>query len=179
MMKYLRSLLVALVLMSAPAYGAESSGSYSVVLPGDIGFGAGGVGGEFLIFKAWSATPSIPYGANTVVKHSSALWVALTAPAAANEPGVDAVWEKITDQPTGSGASITAGTADPTAGNDGDAYFQVDSSSVVQSLWRNASGTWTEYTLPTGSGGGVTLSDASPENVAAAGKFRHVCGCVT
>ena len=68
--------------------------------------------------------------------------------------------------PSGSGASITTGTADPTGGADGDAYVQVDASSVVQSIWRNASGTWTEYTLPAGGG---TLSDASPENVAAAG----------
>ena len=87
-----------------------------------------------------------------------------------DEPGVAAVWEKITDQTAaaGTGASITAGTVDPTGGSDGDAYFQVNASNVVGSLWRNASGTWVEYTLPTGAGG-VTLSDASPENVAAAG----------
>ena len=50
----------------------------------------------------------------------------------------------------GSGASVTSGTADPTGGAAGDAYIQVDASNVIQSLWRNVSGTWTEYTLPRG-----------------------------
>ena len=50
----------------------------------------------------------------------------------------------------GSGASITSGTADPTGGAAGDAYLQVDASDVIQSIWRNISGTWTEYTLPAG-----------------------------
>ena len=68
----------------------------------------------------------------------------------------------------GTGASITSGTADPTGGAAGDAYIQVDASDVVQSLWRNVSGTWTEFTLPAG-GSGVSLSDDSPENIAAAG----------
>ena len=64
----------------------------------------------------------------------------------------------------GAGASITSGTADPTGGSGGDAYLQVDASSVLQSIWRNVSGTWTEYTLPAG-GGGVALSDDAPRSV--------------
>ena len=51
----------------------------------------------------------------------------------------------------GAGA-VTSGTADPTGGNAGDAYLQVDSSNVLQSIWRNVSGTWTEYNLPAGGG---------------------------
>ena len=59
------------------------------------------------------------------------------------------------------GASITSGTADPTGGSAGDAYLQVDASDVLQSIWRNVSGTWTEYTLPSG----VALSDTAPRSV--------------
>ena len=41
----------------------------------------------------------------------------------------------------GGGATVSAGTVDPTGGADGDAYIQVDAvPSVVQSLWRNDSG---------------------------------------
>ena len=56
----------------------------------------------------------------------------------------------ITGSGGGSGASITSGTADPTGGSAGDAYLQVDASNVLQSVWRNVSGTWTEYALPSG-----------------------------
>ena len=150
-------------------WAATPASTTAHVFSGNIVFGSGGMSGRFLVFDDWVVTKN--YTLNTVIKHSSAIWVALTDPAVGDEPGVSAAWEKITDQTaaSGTGAAITAGTADPTGGADGDAYFQVDSSSVVQSLWRNASGTWTEYTLPTGSGGGVTLSDTSPENIAAAG----------
>ena len=58
----------------------------------------------------------------------------------------------------GGGTTITAGTTVPSGGADGDAYIQVDGSDVVQSLWRNVSGTWTEYTLPAGGSGTVTTS---------------------
>ena len=50
---------------------------------------------------------------------------------------------------SGGGATITSGTADPTGGSAGDAYLQVDASDVVQSIWLNVMGTWTEYTIPT------------------------------
>ena len=63
------------------------------------------------------------------------------------------------------GATITAGTADPTGGTAGDAYVQATAAGVVQSIWRNDAGTWTEYTIPAGSG---TLSDDDPENVGGA-----------
>ena len=54
---------------------------------------------------------------------------------------------------TGSGAAITSGTTDPSGGSDGDAYVEVDTSSVIQSIWLRASGAWTEYTLPAGGAG--------------------------
>ena len=63
------------------------------------------------------------------------------------------------------GATITSGQADPSGGVDGDAYIQVDGSSVIQSLWRNNSGTWEEFTIPAGGTGSTTLSDADPETV--------------
>ena len=69
---------------------------------------------------------------------------------------------------TGSGSSVTSGTADPTGGAAGDAYIQVNASNVVQSLWQNVAGTWTEYTLPAG-GTGVTLSDDDPRSVSLGG----------
>ena len=59
----------------------------------------------------------------------------------------------------GGGATITSGTEDPSGGSDGDAYIQIDDSDVVQSLWRNNSGTWDEYTVPA-SGSGTVTTDA-------------------
>ena len=68
------------------------------------------------------------------------------------------------------GATVTVGTADPTGGSDGDAYIQVDGSDVIQSIWRNNSGTWEEYTVPAGgTGGGPDLSDDTPETVIGSG----------
>ena len=61
------------------------------------------------------------------------------------------------DPGTSGGATITSGTADPAGGSAGDAYIQVDASSVIQSIWRNVAGTWTEYTLPAAAAGGFTL----------------------
>ena len=173
-MRFIQRLLAAAIIATLPlgapaAIAAVSSGTVWINAPGDLHFlsGGGGLRGRYLVLEDWNSTTN--WTLNTILKHDSAVWVALADPAAGDEPGVATAWEKVTDQPTGSGATIEAGTADPTGGNDGDAYFQVDSSGVVQSIWRNASGTWTEYTLPAGSGGGITLSDASPENVAAAG----------
>ena len=68
----------------------------------------------------------------------------------------------------GTGASITSGTADPSGGAAGDAYIQVDASNVVQSIWRNISGTWTEFTIPAG-GSGLSLSNATPQTVIGSG----------
>ena len=58
----------------------------------------------------------------------------------------------------GSGAAVTSGTADPTGGAAGDAYLQVNASAVLQSIWRNVAGTWTEYTFPTGDADGTVLN---------------------
>ena len=69
----------------------------------------------------------------------------------------------------GGGASITSGTADPTGGAAGDAYIQLDASDVIQSIWRNVSGTWTEYTLPAGVSGGFTLHGGSGAPAASLG----------
>ena len=68
----------------------------------------------------------------------------------AQNPAFSRPWVQITGQSGGSGSSITSGTADPTGGADGDAYVQVDGSDEVQSIWRNISGTWTEFTIPLG-----------------------------
>ena len=62
---------------------------------------------------------------------------------------------------TGSGATVTSGTADPTGGATGDVYLQVNGTNVLQSIWRNIAGTWTEYTVPAG----VALSDTAPRSV--------------
>ena len=69
-------------------------------------------------------------------------------------------WECGSD--SGTGAAITAGTADPTGGSGGDAYLQVNSSNVLQSVWRNASGTWTEYGLASGGGASITAGTTDP-----------------
>ena len=75
-----------LVPIATPAKAAEPSAAFSTVLTGDLGFSHGGIWGDFLVFNDWSATPLLAYTANTVIKHSSAIWVALTAPGAADEP---------------------------------------------------------------------------------------------
>ena len=53
--------LAAALQTSSIVHAAEPSTSYAVVMPGSIGFGSGGIEGEFLIFKDWSATPPVPY----------------------------------------------------------------------------------------------------------------------
>ena len=152
-MRPIRVLLIAILfpfLVAPTANAAESSGSFSVVLPGDIGFGAGGVDGEFLVFSAWSSTPAIPYGINTIIEHNSALWWATSTPAASDEPGVASLWEKITDQTGGGGGfAFTQGNADPSGGSAGDWYLQHDGSGETEAIWFNIAGTWTEYEIPT------------------------------
>ena len=64
----------------------------------------------------------------------------------------------------GGGSSITSGQAAPSGGSSGDAYIQINPSSVITAIWENVSGTWTEYTLPAG-GSGADLSDDTPEEV--------------
>ena len=74
--------------------------------------------------------------------------------------------EQTTQLSTASGGgSFSAGTADPAGGAAGDAYLQVSASAVLQSVWLNESGTWTEYALPPAGG---ALSDTVPESVTAA-----------
>ena len=144
-MRLIRVLLIAILfpfLVAPTANAAESSGSFSVVLPGDIGFGAGGVDGEFLVFSAWSSTPAIPYGINTIIEHNSALWWATSTPAASDEPGVASLWEKITDQTGGGGGfSFTQGNADPSGGSAGDWYLQHDGAGETEAIWFNIAGT--------------------------------------
>ena len=60
------------------------------------------------------------------------------------------------------GGNWSSGTADPTGGSAGDGYLQVDASDVLQSIWLNVSGTWTEYTLPTTGGAGDITSITTP-----------------
>ena len=166
MRKYLAALFfLAAVLFPHLADAAAPSSANLSPYTGNIRFSSGGMSGQYLYFRDWTSTYNFPI--DTILEHSSELWWAETDPIAGDEPGVTSTWVQLSGGGSGSGASITAGTADPTGGSAGDAYFQVNSSSEVTSLWRNASGTWTEYILP--AGGGVTLSDDSPQNVAAAG----------
>ena len=62
----------------------------------------------------------------------------------------DSLGVEDTSQLDEGGADIGVGTADPTGGSSGDAYLQVDASNILQSTWRNAAGTWIEYTVPQG-----------------------------
>ena len=166
MNRYLITFLCAMLFILPSAYGAnksnttDSPASFTHVFDGDVAHARGGLWGRFLVFNDWAnPAPIAPYETNTVIKHDGALWVTLTVPGAADEPGVSSNWKKITDQPTGSGAEITGGTADPTGGNAGDAYFQIDTNTPipnVTTLWRNIAGTWTPYNLPTGGSGSVT-----------------------
>ena len=122
------------------------------VANGNLVFSAGGVSGRFLYFQDWDSdnngTSDRNWLIDTVLEHDGEIWWAETDPALADEPGVAAAWVQLSGGGGGGGAAITAGNADPTGGADGDAYIQIDGSSEVQSLWRNGSGTWFEYTIP-------------------------------
>ena len=151
----MRKLLTAalLFLLAVPvAWANDPATTNAVTLPGNLVFSRGGMSGRFLYFEDWVSSRN--YQTDSVVKHGGELWWAEADPDAGDEPGSDADWTKITGQSTGggSGASITSGTANPSGGSSGDAYVQVDNSNVIQSIWLNASGTWSEYTIPTGSG---------------------------
>ena len=161
-MRFLRIFLAVAFLagLSPVAHAAESAQRW-ITGEGDLLFNRGGIRGEYLIFQDWLVTKD--YTLNTVIKHSGAIWVALTDPAIGDEPGTAAAWEKITDQTgTGGGLSLTAGTANPTGGSDGDAYLQVDTSvpAEIQAIWRNVSSTWTPYALPAGADGAAGAAGA-------------------
>ena len=115
MIRSLYTVLLAAILsagaIATPAKAANDANLYAHIFGANLGFGAGGLPGEFLVFRAWTSTPQVPYEASTVIKHSGALWVALTAPGASDEPGVAAVWEKITDQTGGGGTGDITGVA--------------------------------------------------------------------
>ena len=128
--------------------------NFEHVFDGDIAFTKGGLWSRFLVIEEWSnPAPILPFETGTIVQHNDHVWIALSTPAADDEPGTAAVWLQVTGGGSGTGATITAGTADPTGGSAGDAYIQVDASDNVQSIWRNAAGTWTEYTIPTAQAG--------------------------
>ena len=105
---------------------AEPAPSNAATLPGNLVFGAGGMSGRFLYFEDWNALTN--YKIHTVLEHSGDVWIAMSDPAVGDEPGLNALWEKVTNQSGGSGAQISSGTADPTGGSAGDAYVQVDTS---------------------------------------------------
>ena len=134
-----------------PAEGAESAGRNWQIASGDLVFGAGGVSGRFLYFQNWDAdnngVSDRNWAIDTLLEHDGEIWWAETDPALADEPGVSTAWVQLSGG-GGGGATITAGTTDPTGGASGDAHIQVDASDEVQSLWRNGSGTWEEYTIP-------------------------------
>ena len=117
-MRLFRNLVLSLFIAMLPGIAvmaAPGTSSTWITAPGNLAFNfGGGLNARYLIFEDWLAARN--YTINDVIKHNSALWVAFSDPAAGDEPGVVAVWEKITDQTAaaGTGAAITAGTADPT-----------------------------------------------------------------
>ena len=122
--------------------------NFEHVFDGDVAFTMGGLWSRFLVIEEWvNPAPIHPYETGTIVQHNNHVWIALSTPGADDEPGSAAVWQQMTG--SGSGSSLTVGTTDPTGGSSGDAYVQVDASNEVQSIWRNNSGTWAEYTIPT------------------------------
>ena len=158
---------------------ATPASTNAAILPGNLRFSAGGIYVADLIgtfIKSVTAAGLVTYQDANGVEQTRQLAVggsAITGGTADPTGGsagdayiqingsdqVTALWWNdsgtwteyaITGSGGGSGASITSGTADPTGGSAGDAYLQVDSSDVLQSIWRNVSGTWTEYALPSG-----------------------------
>ena len=75
------------------AEAAESSGFNAVVLPGDLGFGAGGIDGHEIIIASWSATEDYPI--NTIIQHGGFWWAATADPAVGDEPGVSSNWLRL------------------------------------------------------------------------------------
>ena len=127
----------------------QSAGVNAAILSGDLRFSAGGVRVGDLI-GAFVRTASVSSNTLTLEVQNA-----------------DGTFEDVTFTPAGGGgggSSITSGTADPSGGSSGDAYIQINTSSVITAIWENVSGTWTEYTLPAG-GSGADLSDDTPESV--------------
>ena len=122
---------------------ATPASSTAAILPGNLLFSAGGVKISDLIGTfVKSATPNGGTLTLTVqLADGSEDTVTFTPPSG-----------------TGTGSSVTAGIADPTGGASGDSYIQIDALNVVQSLWWNNSGTWTEYMLPEGGSDGTVLN---------------------
>ena len=77
----------------------------------------------------------------------------------------DAAGAEMTAQlTTGGGGSVTSGTGNPSGGSAGDIYLQLSAGDVVQAIWVNVAGTWTEYGVPAGSGNSaITRSDGFPD----------------
>ena len=94
--KLLGAALAGILLVSTPqpSEAAESSGSIWIAAPNDLVFNRGGLRSRFIVIESWNATSNYP--ANTILKHSGQLWVALADPAAGDEPGTAAVWLQAT-----------------------------------------------------------------------------------
>ena len=74
----------------------------------------------------------------------------------------------------GGGGSITSGTGNPSGGNAGDIYLQLNAFDVVQSIWVNVAGTWTEYPVPAGGGtSAITRGAGFPAVADAAGSALY------
>ena len=120
---------------------------------GDLVFGTrtGALSARFLAFEDWDSdgdgNADRLWHIDSLVEHNGEIWWAETEPAEDAEPGVAAAWVQISG--TGAGSTWTRGVPDPTGGTAGDGYVQVDASGVVQSVWLNIAGTWTESTIPT------------------------------
>lgn len=63
-----------------------------------------------------------------------------------------------------SGAIVTSGTTLPTGGKEGDLYLRVDPSNELISIHRRTATTWSSFTIPQGSTGGIsfTVGTADP-----------------
>ena len=162
MSRILASIIVAMLLLvgNIADAGELKGGRPWQVANGDLVFGGrtGAMSARFLAFEQWDADSDNASDRNwpidSVLEHAGELWWAETDPDLADEPGQTSDWVQLTG--TVGGGAITVGTTDPSGGADGDFYVQVDGSDIVQSLWRNAGGTWAEYTLPVGGLGGLT-----------------------
>ena len=173
MIKKSLTAVVATMVFATGIHGAELKGGNAWQLAnGDLVFGGrtGGLSARFLAFEEWDADNNSisdrDWAIDSLIEHDGEVWWAETDPALADEPGVAAAWVQFSGATSaGGGATITAGTANPIGGSDGDAYLQVDTSvpAEVQAIWRNVSSTWTPYALPAGADGddGATGADGA------------------
>ena len=155
MRKLLKAVLIAVFLLSASVsvHAADKDNTQNLpqnfehVFDGDVAFTMGGLWSRFLVIENGSPGSDTPYETGTIVQHNNHVWIALSTPGADDEPGSAAVWQQMTGFRVG--VLPHGGNYRSNGRQQRDAYVQVDASNEVQSIWRNNSGTWSEYTIPT------------------------------